>query len=330
LTVSAGVTTVKEVPRVWLTALLVGTVGCSGSPNIPIEGCPRCKAGDAGRPTGKPDAGTDGGAFDAGVDAGIDGGPFDAGGDAGSSDAGFDAGLPLTGNVCPTGSLIVGGETTDACAGQSLHAYVPLAGVQVATLQPYSATLSDSNGKYSICVPPIGPFTLVFTMPTYVTAYEAEFVSSSLLPAAFLFEVQMLCESALHTYVLQEPLFNANEASVASELLSVSGTSPCYTADAGYSGWSFQATLPDGGAGPGGPWPTDYIDASGDLQSVATSAGDGEALMYNIDPSVGYVSVTASNSALQSACPPLDADVGFTGRLYVAPSSLSFYPWLVP
>ena len=225
---------------------------------------------------------------------------------------------------------MLNGITTDGCAGASFHAQVPLPGVQVATLQPYSAAISDANGLYSICIQPNTPTTLVFTLPSYVTAYEAEFEDTGLVPASFSLEAQMLCDGALRAFALQEPSFDTGDPTVVSEVLSVSLSAPCDSPTTGYSGWTFQATLLDGGVGPGGPWPTDYIDPSGDLLSVASSTSYGDGIIFDVDPNLEWVTVTATNPALATDCPTLDPEVGFTGRLYVAPGAVSFYPWLVP
>jgi hypothetical protein len=315
--------------------LLAGAIACAPNPVFGFTGT------DAGKPedAGKSDAGvkhTDAGVADAGADAGADGGPADSGPpDAG--DAGFDAGVPLTGNVCPAGSTPLEGFTLDLCASNSLGSPVPLPDVQVATLQPYGATLSDSNGDYTICVPPDAPVTLVFTIPGYVTMYEAEIAVSSSIASVLesvplLGEMDMVCETAVQNYGHEVLLFNANEAAVYSVVFSASaspGPTTCDPADGGYSGWSLQATMVDGGAGPGGPWPTAYFDDSGNLESVAVSFSNGHVFMYNIDPAVGYVSVTGSNPALQGECQLLNPLL-LTGRVYVAPGSISFSPWVMP
>jgi hypothetical protein len=123
---------------------------------------------------------------------------------------------------------------------------------------------------------------------------------------------------------------NLKKAAVYSAMLSVTMAPPCDDPDAGFAGWTFEATLPDGGLGPGGPWPAGYFDNSGDLQLVASTFDVGRALMYNVDPSVGYVSVQASNPAIPTGCEQIDVDIiGFTGRVFVASGAFSFYPWVV-
>jgi hypothetical protein len=349
LTANSAETTVDEMRTVWLTALLAVAVACSSGPNIQVQGCADCKPGDGGKTdagektpdAGPPDAGPrDAGAPDSGPDAG---GSADAG-----LDAGFDAGLPLTGTVCPAqidgGPVIVmfSGQVTDLCADQALHALVPLPGVQVATLAPFSATLTDANGNYSICVPqssllPDGgfandyAFTLVFTLPTYVTTYEGEFTEIPGYPPLppLVGAMELACESALHDYAAEDPTFNLDAAAVFSPMISASNLPPCEP-DAGFIGWSFLATLPDGGAGPGGPWPTAYFDDSGDLQVVGSTFDIGRAFMYNIDPSAGYVSVHASNPDIPNGCNQIDQVVGFTGRIFVSSGAVSFYPWVMP
>ncbi len=328
----------------WLTALLLTAVACSSGPNIPVQGCPACKLGDAG----KPDAGEkapDAGRVDAGPpDAGLpDAGPPDSGvPDAGVPDSGpdagaTDAGLPLTGTVCPGGvdggNEIFSGQVSDLCADQSQHTIIPLQGVQVATLSPYSATLTDANGNYALCIPPNNPVTIVFSLTGYVTTYIAEYNFNSTIGSlpSIAGEMQLTCSSALQAYAEEDPNVNLNEAAIYSAVVAaLPYTPPCDSDDAGFTGWTFQATLPDGGAGPGGPWPTGYFDDSGDLQLVSSSFANGRVLMYNVDPSVSYASVTATNASLGSQCAALDTVIGFTGRVYVAPGAFSFFPWAVP
>ena len=324
----------------WLTALLgLALASCSGTTNIPIEGCAACKPDG-----GKADAGgkSDAGRMDAGpADAGSpDAGPPDAGVDAGPDagpDAGADAGLPLTGNVCPGGpdggnNVLFFGQVSDLCADQSERVNVPLPGVQVATLEPYSAALTDSNGNYAICVQLNVPFTLAFSLANYVTTYEAEFTVQPGYPPLppLVGNMEMVCSGAFTTYAEGDPLMDVKKAAVYSAMISVTMAPPCDDPDAGFAGWSFQATLPDGGIGPGGPWPSGYFDDSGDLQLVSSTFDDGRAFMYNIDPSVGYVSVEATDPAIPTGCEEIDVDIiGFTGRVFVASGSFSFYPWVV-
>ena len=313
--------------------------GCSGS-NIPVSsGCTTCGHKDGGTP----DAGR--GGSDAGADAGPDGGPGDAGADGGVSDAGvdggaLDAGLPLTGQVCPTGALTFSGEVIDLCQTEAVGSDVPIDGVQVATLQPYGATVSADGGRYALCIPPGVPTTMVFSAAQYVTLFMPEII---LTPGGLplgndIGRIRLPCTSALQTYASELPNLDTRLPMVYVQIDSASNQPPCGTKDAGtdagpspFSGWTITAELADdGGLADGGAWPIGYFDASDDLQSVTSTFLPGQALVYNIDPGADYIVVEASNARLSAICTPLNADLGVDGRIHVAPNSVSVYPWIVP
>jgi hypothetical protein len=209
---------------------------------------------------------------------------------------------------------------------------VPIDGVQIATLAPYSATISADGGYYTACLPPGEPATLQFSMPGYVTAYLAELNLTMELPfgANNVGMASMLCSSAEQNFATEVTGFDSDDAIVFSELLSISNIPPCGGVDGGLAGWIFAAAPADGGMYDAGSWEVAYIDASGTLESIGSTLDDGEAVMFNIDPSVQYVTVTASKAAVGNLCPTLNAAAHLTGRVYVAPHSFSVIPWVMP
>jgi hypothetical protein len=314
-----------------LSALLAAALAlsaCFGPPNSnPGDGntCASCKPlPDGGN---RPDAGR----FDAGTpDAGrTDAGPADAG----QPDAGEeDAGEPDSGSLpaCPAGSVTFPGKVLDLCESIATGDDVPLDGVLVSTLQPYSQTVTSDGGLYVACIPNGVPTTLVYTRPGYVTSYDAEVVETTPLPSNVKIPTSLACTAGIANYFKELTAFNPNLGMVYIAMASASNQAPCEPPDAGLSGWTFTATLPDGGTGDGGPWPAAYFDSTGTLQSVPATLAGGEAMIFNIDPGVGYVTVQGTNPVIGSQCPTVDAALGFTGRVYVAGGAIDFYPWLMP
>src|SRR5208282_3499867 len=100
---------------------------------------------------------------------------------AGLPDSGGDAGAPDSGplQICPAGSLQFPGLALDLCQSETFGALVPLDGVAVSTLQPYSDTVSSDGGAYVACIPNGVPTTLVYSLEGYVTTYNAEIVETT-------------------------------------------------------------------------------------------------------------------------------------------------------
>jgi hypothetical protein len=237
--------------------------------------------------------------------------------------------------VCPSSVVSFSGFVFDLCQQQELGAKVPIDGVQVATLQPYSATLTSDGGLYTICIPAGVPTTLVFTAPSYLTLYLPELIlSTSSLPSA-LGHIALPCLQGLEDYAHELPALNPAQPMIFAQIDSLAPTQPPCGGfnDAGISalaGWTFTDSLAEGGAGEGGPWPVGYLDTSNDLQPVSATFSTGEAIIYDIDPGALYVSVQASNASLDALCAPLNVDLGVDGRVYVAPNAVSVYPWIIP
>lgn len=326
--------TVRSMTRGALLAMAFAVTACFGPPDDnPGSGstCGSCKPLPDGGNGGRPDAGH----FDAGTsDAGrADAGARDAGSaDAGQANSGEDGGEPDSGSLpaCPAGSVTFPGKVLDLCESIATGDDVPLDGVEVSTLQPYSQTVTSDGGLYVACVPSGVPTTLVYRLAGYVTSYDAEVLETTPLPPVIKLPTALGCSAGIKNYFQEFPQFNPNLAMVYVAMASASSLPPCYDPDAGLSGWSFTATLPDGGIGDGGPWPAVYFDLTGTLQAVSSTFKGGEAMIFNIDPSVEYVAVQGTNPQLDKLCPTVDGALGFTGRAYVAGGAIDFYPWLMP
>jgi hypothetical protein len=315
--------TVGDMRGSLLLAAALVSAACFGAPNSNPGGgntCASCKPLVDGGSGNRPDAGR----FDAGTP---DAGPADAGiADSGEADAGEpDSGtLP----ACPAGSVTFPGRVRDLCESFATGADVPLDGVEVSTLQPYSQTVTSDGGLFVACIPNGMPATLVYRLAGYVTSYNAEVLETTPLPAAL--KISLACNAGLNNYFQQLPQFNPKLGMVYIAMASASDQPPCYDPDAGLSGWTFTATLPDGGLGDGGPWPTAYFDDTETLQSVSATFAGGKAMIFNIDPSVEYVVVQGTNPRIGNQCPTVDAALGFTGLAYVAGGAIDLSPWLMP
>jgi hypothetical protein len=246
-------------------------------------------------------------------------------------DAGTDAG-PVDGgstDVCPAGSLTLSGRCLDMCATLQAQADVPLAGVQVTTLDPWGSTTSASDGTFSLCVPSGVPFTVQTSLASYVTAYLAEAVISQ--DTAFQGNrggILLLCQAGAGALSLEIPGFNPAQGAVIADATSASKTGVC----GNQTGWFFDATLVDGGLPPGvdGGWPETYLTATGTPDMDSGTQANGLAFIYGIDPSVSTVFVEAINPTVGASCPSSDQALGFTGNVHVAGNSLGYIPWLIP
>ena len=310
-------------------AVAFAATACFGPPNSnPGEGdtCASCRPLGDGGARARPDAGP----FDGGPP---DAGPEDAGlPDSGLSSVDDDAGAPDGGPlpVCPAGSLEFPGLILDLCESETSGTLVPLDGVEVSTLQPYSDTVSSDGGLYVACIPNGVPTTLVYNRPGYITTYNAEVFETAPFPPEVKLPTSLVCAPAIANYSRELPQFNPKLAAVYVAMESFSNGPPCVNLDAGLSGWTFTATLPDGGLGDGGPWPAAYVDPTGTLQLVASTFPNGEAMIFNIDPGVQYVTVQGLNAQVGNECANTSSALGFTGRTYVAAGAIDFYPWLIP
>lgn len=112
-------------------------------------------------------------------------------------------------------------------------------------------------------------------------------------------------------------------------IVKINSTGPC---DSLLAGWTISLALPDGGAFPDGGYKIVYMGASPIPNPAATSTSSlGLALLYDIDTSVSnFVVPVAQSPPGDTTCLPLNAQIGFTGRIYVAANSGSLYAILLP
>ncbi len=251
---------------------------------------------------------------------------------------GANPGAPPTGQ-CPAGSIAVSGYVSDFCQDETLGTSFPLDGVQISTIPAYSSTVSDGGGLFVACLPPGKPTTLQFSKPTYVTTFLPELALTTSAPAGIGLTLDLWCNSALQNYAAEEPLWNLGAATVFAQidtgLASSALDCPLDEFDGGLppgtlAHWTFSASRLDGGLGMGGPWVSNYFDDSNNIQAVPWTFNSGEAIIWNIDPAAQYVAIQGVNPVANVELPLANAALGLTGRVYVAPGSFSYVPWIVP
>jgi hypothetical protein len=214
--------------------------------------------------------------------------------------------------------------------------------VDIATCAAVSATVSaiDSNGvpvsgdstvsqpcngAFSLCTPSGGPFSLQIQAPGYPITYIAEMtsVSSGSFPFLSLLPSSMLAALGALLPVQVDP----DKDTLVVGLSSQSGQ--CKGAPA--AGWVYSLSLPDGGAFPDGGYYLSYEDTSFFPDHSLTATSDlGAGIFFNVDPTISsYVLITATNPH-PGTCDPRNASLGFTGRVLVTGSALSYDAFLLP
>jgi hypothetical protein len=97
-------------------------------------------------------------------------------------------------------------------------------------------------------------------------------------------------------------------------------------------GWSFALALPDGGPLPDGGYQLLYFEPGftpapgGGTATTKT----GTAMFYNIDPTLSSFLTFAATNPDAGSCQPMNAELGFTGRVYVTGGGVTIAPVLLP
>ncbi len=97
------------------------------------------------------------------------------------------------------------------------------------------------------------------------------------------------------------------------------------------SGWNVSLALPDGGA-----WPSSYTayysEAGTGYPSSALTATSsyGVAVLVDVDPTVSPVAQLVFTNPDAGACPSINREIGFTGRIRLGAGDFSVEPILVP
>ena len=223
-------------------------------------------------------------------------------------------------------------------SGEAVRSYL----VDIATCEGVSATISaiDSNGvpvagdstlsdpcngDFSLCTPQGGAFTLQIQAVAYPTTYTAEMTSRA--SGSFAQFVMLTSDqlAALDSFV--PVTVDSNKDTIIVGLPSDSGQ--CEGPPK--VGWTYALTLPDGGAFPDGGYFLSYQDTNFLPDPTLTATTQlGTAIFFNVDPTVSdYVLITAANPT-PGTCDPRNASLGFTGRVLVTASALSYDAFLLP
>ncbi len=146
----------------------------------------------------------------------------------------------------------------------------------------------------------------------------------------------LICDAAVQSYEQQAPQYDPSKSSLYVLIYSLTGGAPCaIPADGGLakpdlSGWSVAVEAADGGALGA---PIAYLDTSYNPQSATTTFSTGAAIAYDVDPSLGFVTVQATKAGVQDAthdqCPLLLPQGDFTGLVAVGAGQFGFFPYVV-
>jgi hypothetical protein len=186
-----------------------------------------------------------------------------------------------------------------------------------------SAVTSSTNGTFGICLPAGVPFTFELTAATYPTTYLAELDGT---------QTQNVTQLGL----VSDEFFSVVAGLVPGGLDMTRGTvivkvDTSLACDMAQAGWTVGIELPDGGSLPDGGYELVYISGPGVPQVGLTATQiSGGAVFYNIDPSLSDFFVMTYTNPDAGACEPVNASVGYTGRVYVGGNAVSFFPLVLP
>jgi hypothetical protein len=226
--------------------------------------------------------------------------------------------------TCPSGG------TPFPCQTVDFLQCTPVANANVQAIAPdgvpYSGVAATTNGMgaFVVCLPTAQPFTTEITATGYPRTYFAELDGLSddgigQVPLIGQEEIGALTSLVPAGYQIDDGLI----------IVKLDSTGPC---DSQLGGWSFSLQLPDGGSFQDGGYNVVYMGTSPVPDPTATSTSTlGLALIYNIDTSLSnFVIPVVQSPAGNTSCQPLNAQLGFTGRVYVAGNSGSLFTVLLP
>jgi len=255
-----------------------------------------------------------------------------SGGSSGS-EGGGDGGLIL---VCPSVAVpplqITCPSSGEAfpCQTVDFLQCTPVANANIQAIAPdgvpYSGVAATTNamGAFDVCLPKDQPFTIEVTGSGYPTTYLPELDG---LSDDGLGQIPLIGEDEVGALTSLVPGgYQSNQGLI---ILKIDSTGPC---DTQLGGWSLSLQLPDGGSFPDGGYSVVYMGSSPVPDPTATSTSTlGLALIYNIDTSLSnFVVPVAESPAGNTSCQPLNAQLGFTGRIYITGNSGSLFTVLLP
>jgi hypothetical protein len=188
-----------------------------------------------------------------------------------------------------------------------------------------AAATTAADGTFGICLPSGEPLTVELTAPLYPITYSPEVFQPD---AGSFFIAQILQFSSQEIQSFASIFPGGIDPSKAVIIIRVIAE----VCRAQFAGWSFALALPDGGPVPDGGYQLIYSGSTAVPEANLTETGsEGAALFYNIDPSISsFLVVTASNLDAGSACQPINASMGFTGRVFVSGGAASAVPIMLP
>ncbi len=310
--------------------LLGGLAACfQPASGTQVSGCQGCRAGSSSGGRVSSAAGTSsvtrgGSSSGSSVSGGSSGastsGGSSSGGSTGTS-GGVDGGAGCVVPLLALEARVYDLSTTDPIAGAQVSA-LQLDGVPVSG----SATVSGSDGSFTLCVPEGVEVTPQIQASGYPTTYLSNFdLTQSLTAFAGDNGIPLLSTALLGAFAGIVSVGNVStQAAILAGVESASRTAPCLDNAAG---WTFALDLADGGVLPdGGDVPAQlyYVASNGfPTQSLSATSGYGLGLFFNVDFSLtNIVSIEAANPDA-GPCPVDLAPEMLTGRLRVVEGALT-------
>lgn len=188
-----------------------------------------------------------------------------------------------------------------------------------------AAATTAPDGTFGICLPSGQSLTVQLTAPLYPITYSPEVLG---MDAGSFFIAQILQFSSQEIQSFGSIFPGGIDPSKAVIIIRVIGEQ----CRGQFAGWSFALTLPDGGPMPDGGYQLIYSGSNAVPEANLTQTGsEGAALFYNIDPTLSsFLVVTAANPDAGSACQPINASMGFTGRVFVSGGAATAEPIMLP
>ncbi len=340
-----GVGSVRRCLPCLLVALGLGGCVQSGS-QVPVEGrtcgatCGRCGTGARSTLNGSGSGSSRAGSSSPSGSSGTSGSSSSSASVAGSTSGGGSSsgcivfGSPAIGLFsCPTPPPIQG--PPPGCTSPYFRATVfdlqscgALCGATVRLLDPNdvpiagaSAPADPTTGEADVCLPGSFTYTPSASATGYPLFYYGEIQDQLTQPMRGL---GMIDTATLSAFAGVVPGYHPGLAIID---VDVSSAGQCLN---DYAGWGVSLQLPDGGAWPDGGYHVLYIDTNGVPNSALTATSSWGVAILGADPSISTMAELQFANADAGPCQPLNASIGFTGRLRIGADAVSVQAIVLP
>ena len=184
--------------------------------------------------------------------------------------------------------------------------------------------LSDPvTGVVDLCLPGDITFTPTVSAVGYPLVYYGEIEGQLGVP---FYALGLLSNSTIQAFAPVLPGYSTSTATV------IVNTATHGGGCGDDSGWSVSLALPDGGAWPDGGYTVFYSGAGTGIPNPSLTATTtyGIAIVVGIDPSVSDIAELVFTKPNPEACPSINRDAGFTGRIRLGAGDVSSEPIELP